>query len=193
MFHDIEDHSWDTLKKVGDVDLTEVEQTPTETIPSTPTTGNLTVEELRKKRVWTTVGRFDLPLVRKFLGLKSKSSPSHPKQPSVQPSRKSSRLASQSTFKPVQSSKDELIVVEDIDSSVESTPARGSETASTEKGSPLISPSKPNLKRKATARKSTSQAPQSTPCHPPNRTNEQTVLRNRRPSASKLLQLPLQI
>ena len=81
MFHDIEDHSGDTFEKVGDIDLTEGGQTPTGTVPSTPTTRNLTVEEPRKKRVRTTTGRFDLPLVQKFLGLKSKSFPSHPKHP----------------------------------------------------------------------------------------------------------------
>jgi len=144
LIHEIADHPGDSFEKVGDINLTEEEQTPTEPISSTPSTGNLTGEEPRKKWVKTTTGRFDLPLVGKFLGLKSKSSPSHPKQPSVQRTRKSSRLISHSIFKPVQSSKDERIVIEDIDSSAESTPARGSETASTEQGSPLISPTKPS-------------------------------------------------
>jgi len=163
MIHEIPDHPGDSFEKVGDIDLTEEEQTPTEPVSSTPSTGNLTGEEPRKKRVKTTAGRFDLPFVRKFFGLTSKSSPSPPKQPSAQPTRKSSRLASQSTFKPIQSSKDEPIVIEDIDSSAESTPAKGSKTASTEQGSPLISPTKRSLKGKATARKSTSQTPKSNP------------------------------
>jgi len=118
---EIEDHLADSFEKVGDIDLTEGEQTPTEPVPSIPTNGNLTGEEPRKKRVKTTAGRFDLPLVRKFLGLKSKYSSAQLKKSStkssVQPTRKSFRLASQSTFKPVQSSKDEPIVVEDINSS----------------------------------------------------------------------------
>jgi len=161
MIHEIADHPGDSFEKVVNIDLTEKEQTPTESVSSTPSTGNLTGEEPRKKRVKTTAGRFDLPFVRKFFGLQSKSSPSCPKQPFDQPTRKSSRLASQTMFKPVQSSKDEPIVIEDIDSSTESTPARGSETASTEQGSPLICSSKSSLKRKATARKSTSQTPKS--------------------------------
>jgi len=111
--------------------------------------------------------RFDLPLVRKFLGLKSKSFSAQPKKsltkPSVQPTRKSFRLASQSTFKPVKSSTDKPIIVKDVDSLAESIPAKGSETASTEQGSPLITPTKPSLQRKLTARKSTSQTPTSTP------------------------------
>jgi len=94
LFHEIADHSGDSFEKVGDIDLTKEEQTPTEPVSSTSSTGNLTGEEPRKKRVKTTAGRFDLPLVRKFFGLKSKTSPSHPKQSSVQPTRKSSRLAS---------------------------------------------------------------------------------------------------
>ena len=66
------------MKKVGDIDLSEEEQTPTEPVSSNPFTGNLAGEELRKKQVKTTAGRFDLPLVRKFFGLTSKSSPSPP-------------------------------------------------------------------------------------------------------------------
>jgi len=167
LFPEIEDHPGDSFEKVGDIDLTEGERTPTESVPSTPTIGNLTGEEPRKKRVKTTAGRFDLPLVQKFLGLKSKSSSAQPKKsstkPSVQHTRKSFRLASQSTFKPVKSSKDEPIIVDNVDSSTESIPAKGSETASTEQGSPLITPTKPSLKRKSTARKSTSQIPKSTP------------------------------
>jgi len=168
LFPEIEDYPGDSFEKVGEIDLNEGKQTPTEPIPSIPTTGTLTREVPRKKRIKTTAGRTDLPLVRKFLGLKSKSSPSQPKKsstkPSVQPTRKSFRLASQSTFKSVKSSKDEPILVEDIDSSAESTPAKGSETASTDQRSPpLIAPTKPSLKRKSTARKTTLQTPKTTP------------------------------
>jgi len=157
LFSEIEDHLGESFEKMGEIDLNEGEQTPTEPVPSIPTTGTLIREEPRKKRIKTTAGRTDLLLVQKFLGLKSKSSSSQPKKsstkPSVQPTRKSFCLASQSTFKPVQSYKDEPILVEDIDSSAKNTPIKGSETASIERGSPLIAPSKPSLKRKSTARK----------------------------------------
>ena len=83
MIHEIADQPGDTFEKVGDIDLIKEEQTPTEPVSSTPSTENLTREEPRKKRVKTTAGRFDLPLLQKFFGLTSKSSPSPPKQPSA--------------------------------------------------------------------------------------------------------------
>jgi len=69
MIHEIADHPGDTFEKVGDIELTEEVQTPTELVSSTPSTENLTGEEPRKKRVKTIAGRFDLLLVRKFFGL----------------------------------------------------------------------------------------------------------------------------
>jgi len=48
---------------VRGIDLNEEEQTPTEPVLSTPTIRNLTGEEARKKRIKTTVGRLDLPLI----------------------------------------------------------------------------------------------------------------------------------
>ena len=37
LFHEIEDHPGESFEKVGDIDLTEKDQTPTEPVPSTPT------------------------------------------------------------------------------------------------------------------------------------------------------------
>ena len=85
LFPEIEDHPGDSFEKVADIDLNEGKQTPTEPVPSIPTSRTLTREEPRKKRVKTTIGRFDLPRVRKFLGLKSKSSSAQPKKSLTKP------------------------------------------------------------------------------------------------------------
>jgi len=45
LIHKIAEHPGDSFEKVGDIDLTEEEQTPTEPVSSTPSTGNLTKEE----------------------------------------------------------------------------------------------------------------------------------------------------
>ena len=58
-------------------------------------------------------------------------------------------------------------MVEDLDSSVESNPASKPQTPVTEQGPPVISTSKPSLKRKAIARKTTHKTPNPTPLSSP--------------------------
>jgi len=58
-----EDYPGDSFEKVGEIDLDEGAQTPIEPVFSTSSVGNLTGEEPRKKRIKTTAGRLDLPLV----------------------------------------------------------------------------------------------------------------------------------
>jgi len=79
LFLEIEEYQGDVFEKVGEINLSEGEQTPIEPISSTPPTETLTREQPKKKRIKTTAGRFDLPLVKKFFAQQSKSSPSHPK------------------------------------------------------------------------------------------------------------------
>jgi len=62
-----EDYPGDTFKKVGEIDLDEGPQTPSEPVPPVPAGETLTGEGTRKKRIKTTTGSTDLPLVRKFL------------------------------------------------------------------------------------------------------------------------------
>ena len=62
-----EDYPGDTFAKVGEIDLDEGPQTPSEPVPPVPTSGTLTKEGTRKKRIKTTVRHTDLPLVHKFL------------------------------------------------------------------------------------------------------------------------------
>jgi len=62
LFHEIEDHPGDSFEKVGDIDLTEGQQTPTEPIPLAPIPENLTGEEPKKKRIKTIQGDLIYPL-----------------------------------------------------------------------------------------------------------------------------------
>ena len=56
-----EDYPGDTLEKVGEVDLDEGPQTPSEPVPSIPTDGTLTREGTRKRRIKTPTVRTNLP------------------------------------------------------------------------------------------------------------------------------------
>ena len=82
-----EDYPGDIFEKVGEIDIDEGIQTPSESVPLALTGETLTGEGMRKKRIKTTAGRTDLPLVRKFLAQQSKSSslssqlPSAPSKP----------------------------------------------------------------------------------------------------------------
>jgi len=87
----------------------------------------------KKKRIKTPAGRTDLPLVRQFKAIQAKASsfPSLPKstkpKPTVKPTRKSFRIATQSTKKPLKkggSSKQSPPVIEEIVSSLEGSPLR---------------------------------------------------------------------
>jgi len=96
-----EDYPGDSFEKVGEIDLDEGPQTPSELVPPIPTGETLIGEGTRKKRIKTTAGRTDLPFARKFLAQQSKSSsplsrlPSAPSKPTPKPTIKSYRLATQ--------------------------------------------------------------------------------------------------
>jgi len=69
-----EDYPGDTFVKVGEIEIDEGLKTPSEPVPNVSTGETLTGEGMRKKRIKTTAGQTDLPLVRKFLAQQSKSS-----------------------------------------------------------------------------------------------------------------------
>ena len=62
-----EDYPGDSFEKVGEIDLEEDLQTPSELVPSISSFETITREEPRKKRVKTLVGHTDLPWVWKLL------------------------------------------------------------------------------------------------------------------------------
>jgi len=167
VFEDFLGTSFDNMDRVADMDMDEEPLAPSETIQTKTNQIPLPEEGQRKKRIKTTAGRTNLPLVRKFLAmqLKPSDSPSQPKHSTTtliaKPTRKSFRIASQSTStapKSMKPSKQEPILIEETGYSAESSPIKESETTSTKQGSPLIPPAKPSLKRKTT-RKITLQTP----------------------------------
>jgi len=164
--------SFDDFERVADNEAVEPLATPSEPSQTKTNPQTQTEDGVRRKRFKTLVGRLDLPHVHKCLAARAKASgiTTRPKQlnpkPSTTPTRKSFRLASQSTTKST-SSKQDPIVVEDLDSSAESNPASEPQTPVTEQGPPMISTSKPSLKRKAIARKTTHKTPDPTPLSSP--------------------------
>jgi len=62
-----EDKLDDTFDKVVDIDVNEEPKNPDETVPSTPVDKPQTGEGLRRKRIKTSAGQTDLPLVCEFL------------------------------------------------------------------------------------------------------------------------------
>jgi len=62
-----EDYPGDSFEKVGEIDLEEDSQTPSEPVPSISSVEILTRDEPRKKRVKTLAGHTGLPWVRKLL------------------------------------------------------------------------------------------------------------------------------
>jgi len=171
-----EDYSGDSFEKVGEIDLEEEAQTPSEPVPSIPTDETLTREGPRKKRVKTFTGSTDLSWVRKLLAQQSKSSSSF-RQPSAQtkqptqPTRKSYRLPTQGFTRRSSTNKQGAPVVEEIESSPEGSPIKrpetttptqalpvlGSEQASTETSPPSSKQtpaSRPIPKRKVTSKHS---------------------------------------
>ena len=70
----------DTFDKVADIDVNEEPETPHEIVQSTPVDKPQTGEGLRRKRIKTPARRTDLPLVREFLAMQSKSSPPSSRQ-----------------------------------------------------------------------------------------------------------------
>ena len=102
----------------------------------------------------------DTPIVRQFWSMQAKvsASPSHSKsatpKTTPKPSRKFYRLASQITPRTVKlagPSEQQLILVEEIVSSPESSPARDTKNTTGEQGSPQVSPAQTPTKGKSTA------------------------------------------
>ena len=62
-----ENYPGDTFEKVGEVDLEEGPQTPSELIPSISTDDTLTRDGTKKRRIKTLAGHTDIPWVRKLL------------------------------------------------------------------------------------------------------------------------------
>ena len=164
--------SCDMFEKVGDIDLVEPMQNPRQPSQPAPEPQTQTGDVVRRKRIKTTAGRLDLAQVRRrlaspttVLGKTIRPKQSHPK-PSSPLTRKFFRIASQSTTKTT-SSKQSPIVIEDLDSSAESTLASESQTPTPEQATPVIPTTKPNLKGKAVARKNTPTPPVPTPLPSP--------------------------
>jgi len=91
---------FDNLYQVADIDNDERSDHPVEIVQTKSVQIPQTGEGQRRKQLKTSAGRTDLPLVRKFKSLQSKSS-SSPSPPAdktqktfTEPSRKSSRLTS---------------------------------------------------------------------------------------------------
>jgi len=152
VFENFVGSSFDNLDRVADVESDEKPQTPIEIIQTKPIQIPQSEEGHRTKRVETPAGRTDLPLVCKLLGMQAKlsTSPSQAKSSSpkstTKPSRKSFRLASQSTSKLPKSAKpseQEPILIEEIGSSAENSPIKEAGEAPAEQGSTLVPP--PNL------------------------------------------------
>ena len=164
-FEDFPDSSFDNLDWVVDVVSNEEPKTPSEQIEPKPDQTPQPKGGMSKRRIKTIASRIYLPLVQKILSMKSKpsNSPSQPKysttKPTTKPIRKSFRITSQSTFKPVKPLEQEPILIEETGSSAESSPVKEAKSASTERGSPLISPAQPSLKRKTIPQKTTLQTP----------------------------------
>jgi len=121
-----EDYPGDSFEKVGEINLEEEPQTPSEPIPSISSDVTPTREEPRKKRVKTLVGRTDLPWVHKLLAQQSKTS-AQTKQPN-QPTCKSYRLAAQGFTRRSSTTKQGPPVVEEIESTPEGSPIKRLET-----------------------------------------------------------------
>jgi len=135
-----EDKLDDTFDKVVDIDMPEELKTPHETDPSIPIAKPQPGEGLRRKRIKTSAGQTDLPLVHEFLAMQSKSSSPSSRQRSVppKPTRKSFRLASQGFHKKTSTSKQAPPLVEEIVPSPEGSPVRDSGTSSTKQATPAV-------------------------------------------------------
>jgi len=139
-----EDYRGNTVEKVGEIDIDEGLQTPSEPFSHAPTGETLTGEEMTKKRIKITAGGTDLPLVCKFLAQQAKSSspsshlPFSLSKPTPKPTRKSFRLAAQGLSRKTSASKQGPLVIEDIVSSPEGSPTKGSETATPKQASPIV-------------------------------------------------------
>ena len=138
-----EDYPGDSFEKVGEINLEEDPQTPSEPILSVPLDETLTSAEPRRKRVKTSTGQTDLPWIRKMMAQRPQTSPSSrqpsTKQPS-QPTRKSHRLATQGFVRRSSSTKQGPSVIEEIESSPEGSPIKNPETLAAPHVSHLLKP-----------------------------------------------------
>jgi len=126
---------------VGEIDLEEVPQTPSEPVLSVPSDETPTTAEPRKKRIKTLAGCTDLPWVWKLLAQRSQTSlSSHKpstKQP-TQPTRKSHCLAAQGFVRRSSSTKHGPPVIEEIVSSSKGSPIKNPETPAAPHVSPVL-------------------------------------------------------
>ena len=166
----LEDYSGDSFEKVGEINLEEYPQTPTEPVLSIPSKETLTSAEPGRKRVKTLAEHTDLPWVWKLLAQQSKGTPTsrQPTSQTPQPTRKSHRLATQEFARGSSSTKQGPPVIEEIKSSPEGFPIKNPETPASSQGSPVLESeqastetnplskqtptSRPVLKRKATSK-----------------------------------------
>ena len=136
----LEDYPRDSFEKVGEVNLEEDPQTPTEPVLLIPSEETLTNAEPRRKRVKTLAGRTDLPWVQKLLAQQSTCTPtSHQPAPQTpQPTRKSHGLAAQGFAKRSSSIKQGPPVIEEIESSQEGSPINNPKTPASSQTSPVL-------------------------------------------------------
>jgi len=123
----LEDYSGDSFEKVGEINLEETPQTPSELVLSIPLDETPTTVEPKKKRIKTLAGRTNLPWIRKSLAQQSQISPSShqssTKQPS-QPTCKSHQLAAQGFVRRSSFTKQGPSVIEELESSPEGSPIK---------------------------------------------------------------------
>jgi len=138
-----EDYPGDTLEKVGEVDLDEGPQTPSEPVPPIPTDDILTREGIRQKRIKIPAGHTDLPFVRQFLAQQARSSSPSSRLPSIQskqtlqPTRKSYQLATQGFSRRSSATKQGPLVIEEIKSSPKGSLTKRSETMTSKQALPI--------------------------------------------------------
>ena len=133
----------DSFDRVADFGKEEEVEIPI--LAAQPSKESQPSEGQKRKRIKTPAERTDLPIVRQFKAMQAKASasPSQPRstkpKPLVKPTRKSFRIATQSTQKPHKksgSSKHSPLVIKEIVSSPEESPLRDPEITPGEQGSP---------------------------------------------------------
>ena len=135
------DYPRDDFEKVGEINLVETPQTPSEPVLTvhsgeTPTSG-----EPRSKRIKTLAGRTDLPLVRKMLAQHTQTSPSSHQSSHKEPTQlthKSHWLAAEGIVRRSSSTKQGPPVIEEIESSPKGSPIKSPETPVVPQDSPVL-------------------------------------------------------
>ena len=142
----LEDYPGYSFENVGEINLEEDPQTPSEPVLSVPSDETLTSAEPRRKRVKTFAGRTDLPWVWKLLAQRSKASPaSHqPSSQASQPTRKPHRLAAQGFVRRSSTTNQETPMIEEIESSPEGSPIKNPETPATPQDLPVLESEQPS-------------------------------------------------